>query len=49
MRIKEGQDTMSVSGNVLRDYLNRLIPDFGTRYKRKNVIYRTVNEWWRII
>ena len=31
-RIKEGKDTISVTGNVLRDYLNRFIPNFRIRY-----------------
>ena len=48
-RIKDGKDTISVTGNVLRDYLTDLFPILEVRYKCKNVIYCTLNEWWRFI
>ena len=43
-RAKEGLDTISVTGNVLRDYLTDPIPDLGTRYQRKNAFRRSSDE-----
>ena len=48
-RIKEGKDTISVSGNVLRDYLTDLFPILEVGTSAKNVIYCAVNEWWWFI
>ncbi len=48
-RLKEGEDTISVSGNVLRDYLTDLFPILEVRYICKNVINCSFNEWWWIV
>ena len=44
-RMKDGQDTISVTGNVLRDYNTDLFPDPRVRYKCKNVVYCSIDEW----
>ena len=44
-RLKEGKDTISVTGNVLRDYLTDLFPILEVGYQCKNVIYRSFDEW----
>ena len=48
-RLKEGKDTISVTGNVLRDYLTDLFPILRSGNQCKNVVYCSINEWWWII
>ena len=44
-RVKNGQDTISVTGNVLRDYLTDLFPILELGHQRKNAFDRAVDEW----
>ena len=46
LRTKQGRDTVSVSGNVLRDYLTDLFPILELGTSAKMLINRTANEWW---
>ena len=48
-RLKDGKDTISVTGNVLRDYLTDLFPILEVGTSSKNAIYRPSNEWRRTI
>ena len=48
-RIRKGLDTISVTGNVLRDYLNGLISDSRSWNQRQDAQYCSANEWWWII
>ena len=49
VRIKEGLDTISVTGNVLRDYLTGFIPNSRAWYIGENAVYRSTNErWWSV-
>ena len=48
-RVKAGEDTISVTGNVLRDYLTDLVPDPGARHQRENVVHRAVVERRRTV
>ena len=44
-RMKDGQDTISVTGNVLRDYNTDLFPILELGHQCKDVVYRAINEW----
>ena len=44
-RMKDGQDTISVTGNVLRDYNTDLFPISRAGHQCKDVVYRAINEW----
>ena len=45
-RIKDGKDTISVTGNVLRDYLTDLFPILELGTSAKMAFYCSINEWW---
>lgn len=44
IRLKDGKDTISVTGNVLRDYLTDLFPYFGSWNQCKNAFYSSTYE-----
>ena len=44
-RVKEGKNTISVTGNVLRDYLTDLFPILELGTSAKNAFYCSFNEW----
>ena len=48
-RLKEGLDTISVTGNVLRDYLTDLFPILELGTSAKNAIYSSFDEWRWIV
>ncbi len=48
-RVRKGLDTISVTGNVLRDYLTDLFPILELGYKRENVVNRSSVKRWRIV
>ena len=43
-RIVKGLDTISVTGNVLRDYLHRPLPDPRSRHLRQDAFHRAADE-----
>ena len=45
-RLKAGQDTISVTGNVLRDYLTDLFPILEVGYECKDAVDRAPDEGW---
>jgi len=45
-RIRAGQDTISVTGNVLRDYLTDLFPIIELGTSAKNALCCAADEWW---
>ena len=48
-RISKGLDTVSVTGNVLRDYLTDLFPILEVGTSAKMLSDRTTYEWWRTV
>ena len=48
-RMKEGKDTISVTGNVLRDYLTDLFPDSRNRHQRQDAFDRSAAERRRLV
>ena len=48
-RIKDGKDTISVTGNVLRDYLTDLFPDSRSRHQCQDALDRSANERRRFV
>ena len=46
-RMKKGEDTISVTGNVLRDYLTDLFSDPGAWHQCQNAFHCAPDEWWR--
>ena len=49
-RIKNGEDTISVSGNVLRDYLTDLFPilELGTSAKMLSIVLWQVEDYLKL-
>ena len=43
-RIRKGEDTISVTGNVLRDYLHRPVPDPRARHQRQDALDRPADQ-----
>lgn len=43
-RIRAGKDTISVTGNVFRDYIDGLVPDYGVKDQRQNALNRTAHD-----
>ena len=48
-RSRDGLDTISATGNVLRDYLTDLFPIFELSRKCQNALRRTADEWWWVV
>ena len=43
-RVRRGEDTIAVTGNVLRDYLTDLFPDPRARHQRQDAVDRAADE-----
>ena len=48
-RVKSGEDTISVTGNVLRDYLTDLFPILELGTSAKDALHRAATRGWRTV
>jgi isocitrate dehydrogenase len=48
-RMKDGQDTISVTGKCFERLQHRPVPYFRTGHQCKDVVNRAINEWWWFI
>ena len=46
-RVIRGMDTISATGNILRDYLTDLFPDHGAGHPRQDAVHRAAHGRWQ--